>query len=84
MAFEVSSEFAKKERQYTAQGNIAQFLYVFADWGRSCAAMETFRSDGKLCSRLGKVMRSNGNISQLWSAMTARIMKSDMQLRKYI
>ena len=30
---EVSSEFAKKERQYTAQGNIAQFLYVFADWG---------------------------------------------------
>ena len=53
---------------------------------RSCAAMETFRSDGKLCSRigpkgraqqwkrfavtvsyvrgLGKVVRSNGNISQ--------------------
>ena len=36
---EVSSEFAKKERQYTAQGNIAQFLYVFADSGRSCAAI---------------------------------------------
>ena len=31
---EVSSE-----RQYTAQGNIAQFLYVFADWGGSCAAI---------------------------------------------
>ena len=27
---------------------------MFADWERSCAAMETFRSDGKLCSRIGK------------------------------